>query len=94
MNLVDIDDIKPVIRAVIVEVLAEMIGKELPHDKFMTITEAYPILGYSSRDALWRRIRDGTFRYGHEVIRDGKGDRAPRKINIVKARKRLQELSK
>jgi hypothetical protein len=89
------EEIKGIVREVLLEMVAPFINLEQPEPKerWMDLKDAWEPLGYPSYNALYRAVQAGLLREGKEVCdRRKPGAMIARwQVDIVAARKRLLE---
>lgn len=81
------------VKAIVREVLREMLEPQPESDQWCDLPKAWQPLGYPSYDALYKDVQRGLFRQGKET-RDRRkpGAKLARlQIDLAAARKRLQE---
>jgi hypothetical protein len=95
MSLQNHDEIEAIVRKVVAEMFAPLLGNQPePTEQWMSLRQAWKILGYPSYDALYGDVHNNVlFREGKEVCdRRKPGAKIARlQIDIVAARKRLKQ---
>lgn len=89
------DELKALIREVLSEMLAPVLGSNqpAPSERWIDLQSAWEQLGYPSYNALYKDVQFGLFREGKELCdRRKPGAKLARwQIDIIAARKRLRE---